>query len=98
MSADNWDYCPRCKKNAVAADLALEQRIIAEYGKLPIDKWEELKLTERAEPALQTMMREDYELGIKYDGSGFYVIYKAYCTTAGCGFRHEYRHEEAIVI
>ena len=92
MGADNWGRCPQCKIND---EKALQKRISETekaYGKVPLDKFEQMRddLRKPAKLNLETL-REDYEIGIGEDGK-FYAIYSGSCDK--CGFSFKFRHEE----
>lgn len=101
MGADSWDICPRCLAEAEVEKEAMVTAAKEAYGKLPPEEYLALRTKAEAPMDLEETLREDYELGIA-SGEGnmergtFYVEYKARCTTAGCGFKHDYTYEAAV--
>ena len=87
MSAENWAQCPVCTKKFEAERLTL-------YGSVPEDKY--LSEVKRIEGAIKAQnLREDYELGIDLEGN-FFVKYYATCSI--CGFCHEFKTGENVLL
>lgn len=88
MSADNWAVCPKCLADSLAKENQLKLDAGKAYGKVsPEEMWDKVA----APVAVETSLREDYEVGI--DGNGlFEVIYSGSCST--CAFNFRYKHSE----
>lgn len=95
MSADNWGTCPRCLKRAEKAQEAKKNRAVKAYGKVSPDEYAKLLLLASEEDAMESTLREDYDIGITEEGSGvFYVRYTARCTA--CELSFTFNHEEKL--
>ena len=95
MSANNWGYCPKCKKERGECIARLKKKAGEKYGKVTPEKYLELldKADNQAE-IIQTL-REDYDIYIDVNGN-FYIGYIGRCKA--CGFKHEFKHEETLSI
>ena len=94
MSADNWATCPKCLQKEKDKRAKLEKKLAESYGKIDVEKWEDLQKKAR-EPIPETStFREDYELGMSPDGE-FCISYGGSCT---CGFRHDFNHNETVKV
>ena len=95
MSADNWCFCPKCKKQNDALN---EQRILdaaKQYGVIPADEYIALA-EEVAKPIeITETFREDYDIGIYPDGS-FFVSYRGQCTV--CDAEYTFGEEVKAVV
>lgn len=92
MSADNWSICPKCRKNAVIEKEKQAAEVISSYGKIPREKWLELKCAADTQLDLDQTLREDYEIGIDENGE-FFVDYYASCN---CGFKFSFTEKRAL--
>jgi len=93
MSADNWMVCPKCNTAASKKRESKIQKAKSSYGKVSEDAYRNLIADAEKPSNLEETFREDYELGMKGDGS-FFVSYSGYCTT--CGFEHTFKHEQQV--
>lgn len=89
MSADNWQICPRCKKQNEkdAADRLASAE--ASYGKVPASEYEKLIAAARKPVGLTATFREDYELGVDEEGT-FSVTYSGWCGSCRLAFKFEH--------
>lgn len=96
MGADNWARCPRCAQRAVAALEKLEQQVNKAYGKVPVEKFDEM----RANLSHQRRIidAESFKtFGEYYDFSGVEegvvtVSYSGSCTQCGLKFKLQEDH------
>lgn len=86
MSADNWAECPKCKMQAKADYMALQEKVKEAYGKVESEEYLRLVKEAAKEIKPENQLREDYELGIS--GSEFYVRYGAQCYK--CNWSYEF--------
>lgn len=86
MSADNWRICPVCWDDYQNRLLKQKADIASAYGKVPVAKYEAMKLAKITEP--EETFREDYEIGMSSQG-GFYVNYLGACRACGASFSHD---------
>jgi hypothetical protein len=91
MSADNWTYCPKCKKDNERKNAARLQEAQEAYGKIPAPDYLALVAAAEKPIPLEDTLREDYEIGINSDGV-FRVSYS--CSCHDCGFSFEFKREE----
>lgn len=90
MSADNYRLCPKC----VIIQRDKHQMALTEvnqlYGKAPA--WEHRAAQRRADEIeglrISETLREDYEIGIRIDGT-FFCHYGASCSVCGYEFKFE---------
>lgn len=95
MSADNWAQCPRCRERLNEKKKKAETKAANAYGIVAPGEFKKLEAEAAAigvDPELT--LREDYELGIDHEGK-FYVRYSGKCREDECGFKHEFRHDNA---
>lgn len=93
MSADNWTICPRCKiAHDKGVDLSIQAAASA-YGKVPVEDYLALRAAAQNPLEQETNFREDYELGVDFNGS-FSVSYTGSCSK--CGLKFSYKHEETL--
>jgi hypothetical protein len=94
VSADNWDFCPRCKLVADEKLAAAREKLNEHYGVIPVEKYlremADVKRQEKAVP--EQTFREDYQIGI-YDGY-FHVSYCGLCIK--CNFEFRFNKEQRI--
>ena len=96
MSADNWKECPRCLKRAIAKKEQLEAMVTENYGKVPVEEFDQLR-AEAAKPVdIGQHLREDYEFYLDEETGEFYASYKGRCQE--CDFSFEFKHEEVVPI
>jgi hypothetical protein len=82
MSADNWDVCPKCLSEAVAAAEKAAAKVAALYGKVPVEEFDRKRAAlEPVESNDFRTFREDYEIGI--DDGSVEVDYRGQCTACG---------------
>lgn len=91
VSADNWEICPYCLKEAEASKKIAAEKVELLYGQIPMAEFLELQRESRVlveEEAFRTF-REDYEFYVK-DGKVI-ASYSGWCTTCkrGLNFKHE---------
>ena len=87
MSASNWAICPRCQQ-ILTQELEDKQAKIRD-GYIPEQEF--FKLLEDAkllESALETTLREDYEIYMEFTGH-LYVNYRCSCRV--CEWHYEYQ-------
>lgn len=86
MSADNWAVCPRCLHEAGQRLEALQEHVRAQYGKVPMEEWDEIStaLTEEVDEEKYQTFREDYEIFGAETGV-LQIRYKGRCTFCGLG-------------
>ena len=78
MSADNWTFCPQCRKE--------KKKELDKTSLSDLEKEGELN-------GEDTSLREDYETGIRLDGT-FVVDYQATCEI--CDFSFKYYYEKQV--
>lgn len=92
MSADNWDVCPNCLKQAIADHEELQGQVVESYGKIPIEEFDALRAKADAGVKDENFrtFREDYEIYGAPDGV-IKVRYSGYCQIcdAGVDFDHQ---------
>lgn len=98
MGADNWTLCPRCQ--SVDEVDKLKKKLEDSYGKIPAKEYLKLvsdldKLKDKRRELPSESVAEYYELGITKEGK-FYISYSAECRNEGCGFKHNFKHEEKL--
>lgn len=85
MSADNWDKCPRCLRQALAVLENLKRQVNAAYGVVPVAEFDEKRVELSKEYAKLEddtsfrTFREDYEIYGAEDGV-VNVSYSGQCT------------------
>lgn len=84
MSADNWGFCPKCKKDFKESE--------SNYGKVSEEEF--LNSLNKKPVKLEETLREDYRINVDADGE-FEVIYNCKCDC--CGFTFYYSHKEQII-
>lgn len=94
MSADNWEYCPRCMQVKEQEWDKLRKGLEKKYGKVPAGEWIQERATidkriESEKKGIEQTLREDYELGLGSDGQ-FYVSYSGHCKN--CGLSHQFKY------
>lgn len=101
MSADNWAICPKCERVTIRKLEEDEATVVAQYGKLPIDQWEDMQagvVHRRTEIAKYDVnrhtLREDWEIGTNNEGGEFRVHYTAGCHI--CKFEYSYDYGENV--
>ena len=105
MSADNWTTCKHCKDTRRAdhdfATADLRKRIADDYGKVPLEEWEEARrqladleagiaFFEKSEANYFTF-REDWEIDGAETGT-VTVTYWGRCSV--CGYGVKFTHEQ----
>lgn len=92
MSADNWTICPRCKKNAEAKAEKAQADLAKLYGKISAADFlaRSNALKDAAKEQLEETFREDYQVGMKEDGT-FKTDYRGGCTE--CKFSFVFKEE-----
>ena len=95
MSADNWTYCPQCKKNREVKRAAQKRRAEKSYGKVSPEEYDRLLAAANDETELEDTLREDYELGVD-DIGHFYVSYRASCEQ--CDFAFTFKHDQVVTL
>lgn len=90
MSADNWGYCPKCKKERVETENKLADEMMQAKKLNSLSAFEEAKekYNEFIREEMRNAFREDYEIHVSEDGE-FYVSYSGECMD--CGFSHHYK-------
>ena len=94
MSASNWAICPRCLRRAKKAWAENHQRIMDQYGRVPVDEFDALRDAEGSvdEESFRTF-REDYEIYGAEDGT-VTVSYSGGCSV--CGLHLDFGNEYPI--
>ena len=83
MSADNWAVCPRCVKQARAAEAKALAKVMASYGKVPVEEFDRARAdVPTSDPEKFRTFREDYEIYGADDGD-VVVDYGGSCTECG---------------
>ena len=95
MGANNWTTCPKCMKMAVQKKAEVQKQMKEGYGKILIEKYEELRTEAAKVISFEETFREDYEFDMNNDGT-FTAGYRGHCDR--CCFLHEYKHEEEVDI
>ena len=95
MSADNWGFCPRCKDKALQEEDKLRTKIKQAYGKIPQEKYIELRDQLFNPVEVIRTLREDYGIRTDEDGS-FRIVYGCHCDK--CGFKFSFNHTEQLKI
>ena len=94
MSADNWAYCPKCKKIAAQRQTALELECRESYGKVTAEEYLAMLKKIQNPPELDVTLREDYKTGIDADGE-FTTSYSGHCDK--CGLSYKFKHAEWVL-
>lgn len=97
MSADNWAVCPRCEIGRQARIAEAEDEVAAAYGKVAIERWDEMRAAAealKAAPAQYTF-REDYEFWGAEEGE-LNISYSGGCRE--CGLKHSFRYSEPMAV
>jgi predicted Zn-ribbon and HTH transcriptional regulator len=89
MSADNWGTCPKCLHTENLNQMKMIKKAVDSYGKMELNKWLELNNEANQEIVMQKTLREDYQIGIDYNGE-FEVKYSASCEKCGFKFKYDY--------
>ncbi len=90
MGADNWTYCPKCKRDAEEVQEKAILKAGKSYGKVTPEKYIEMVQKANTPIELSSSLREDYFLTTSMEGE-FSVEYTASCQ---CGFRFSFKHAE----
>ena len=93
MGADNWAYCPRCKKKHDIELEKLRDKTAKAYGKVSSEKYLEMLEQSQKPETLAPSLREDYEIGIDEFGL-FEVIYSGSCSQ--CNFHFNFKIEKDV--
>lgn len=93
MSADNWTECPRCLVKATKIHVADQDKADKAYGNVPVDEYLALRAIAEKPVEIDQTLREDYEFYLDSKGK-FLAVYCCECTTGGCGYSFNFRHEE----
>ena len=85
MSASNWAICPRCVDNAEAESAERQNKVMAAYGKVPVEEFERMRAESDAAAVKEEdyrTFREDYEFYGAEDGE-IVASYGGGCGTCG---------------
>ena len=93
MSANNWSVCPKCKQVAEAGKAARIKKASASYGQVSPEEYAALLEQAQVPTKLGETLREDYEIGIRKDGT-FFVSYGASCEI--CGFDFQFDEQRQV--
>lgn len=104
MSADNWTYCPECKRTLEENLINISAEIESKYGVISFSEHNEL-IKKESELKLQLnliksrdihtkTLREDYEIGINEDN--FSIYYSAGCSKCNYKFSYEISKDALI--
>ena len=92
MSADNWAVCPRCVKQARAAEAKALAKVMATYGKVPVEEFDRARADiPDLDPEKFRTFREDYEIYGAEDGT-VKVSYSGGCDTCGLSLNFSDEH------
>ena len=95
MSANNWQVCPRCKRQNDEERSKEQAEIEGQYGKIPSAEYMQLLEKSKKRPStISENLREDWEIWTDLAGT-FNVIY--HCSCDACGLDYTFRHTEKIV-
>lgn len=87
MSPQSWTDCPRCKQIAATKNAREIEDAKGQYGKIPLDEFEQLMAEAGQHPFVSGTMREDYDIGVDEYGE-FMVSYSCLCEI--CDFKYEF--------
>jgi hypothetical protein len=82
MSADRWGECPRCRKQDRLERSVAQRDLDNLYGKVPMGEFLRKQSDLKDKPALDSTMREDYELYVDEEGI-FHINFGCYCKECG---------------
>ena len=83
MSADNWSKCPKCKAITEKTKADLIEKIGENYGKIPVEEYDDMVKEASEVTDLEDTLREDY--GFYLEGTNLNISYRCHCDV--CGFR-----------
>ena len=102
MSANDWNFCPKCKVNFDNKLQQLSIELEDLYGKVPREQYMEVfENTEVERASIKKLitnedyktLRLDYTVSVNEDGE-FKITFTAVCDR--CGLIHKHNHKEQI--
>ena len=86
MSADNWSKCPKCKEVAEKDKAKLIEKAAESYGKIEVEKYDDMVKKASGVVELEETLREDYEFYLEED----ILSIKYNCSCNKCRFSYSY--------